>query len=223
MKKLIAECLGTFVIVFCGTGAIIADQEFGGMIGHLGISLTFGLVVMGMIYALGNISGAHFNPAVTIAFWISGKFPVQLLLPYFFSQLIGALAASLILKGFFPHNLLLGATIPIGSEMQSFWVEFLLTLILMLVILLVSQGSKERGAIAGLIIGLVIFLGAFFAGPISGASMNPARSFGPAIASGRIDFLWIYFTATIAGAIAAVGLWKCIPKNPQQDNQIKVD
>src|SRR5690349_14876236 len=183
MKKYIAEVIGTFALVFCGTGAIIINQETNGSITHVGIAITFGLIVMAMIYALGNISGAHLNPAVTIAFTLSRSFSVKELFPYMLCQVTGALLASLILKFLFPSNELLGATIPAGSDGQSFILEFLLTFFLMLVIINVAEGSKEQGMFAGLAIGSIVLLEAMFAGPVCGASMNPARSLAPAIVS----------------------------------------
>ncbi len=208
MKKYIAECIGTFAIVFCGTGAIIINQETNGTVTHIGIAITFGLIVMAMIYALGNISGAHFNPAVTIAFAIAKKFEFKEILPYILSQLAGAVLASFTLKFLFPLNQFLGSTIPAGSDMQSLVLEFILTFFLMLVILIVAHGSKEQRMFAGLAIGSVILLEALFAGPICGASMNPARSIAPALVSGNLQHLWLYILAPISGAIASVGLWK---------------
>jgi len=208
MKKYLAETVGTFALVFCGTGAILINQESKGEISQVGISMTFGLIVMVMIYTLGNISGAHLNPAVSIAFTISGRFPLKQLLPYTISQLAGALLASLILRFLFPDNHLLGATLPRGSETQSFVLELLLTFFLMLVIIHVATGSKEQGMFAGLAIGSTVLLEAMFAGPVCGASMNPARSLAPALVSGHLEHVWVYLTATVMGAVMAVPLWK---------------
>ena len=181
MRKYLAEVIGTFVLVFCGTGAIIINQETGGVISHQGIAITFGLVVASMIYALGDISGAHLNPAVTLAFWVARKFPSNDIIPYTLSQGIGAFIASILLKFLFPSNQFLGATLPSGSPMQSFVFELILTFILMLVIIHVATGSKEQGMFAGIAIGSVVLVEAMFAGPICGASMNPIRS--PALIS----------------------------------------
>jgi len=208
MKQYIAELIGTFALVFCGTGAIVIDQQTTGGVGHIGIAITFGLIVMSMIYALGNISGAHLNPAVSIAFSIARHFPARQLFPYILSQLIGAILASLTLKFLFPANELLGTTLPAGSDMQSFILEFILTFFLMLVIIAVAKGSMEQGMFAGMAIGGVVALEAMFAGPICGASMNPARSFAPAIVSGHTAHLWLYLTAPVAGAAGAVVVWK---------------
>lgn len=215
MRKYAAECLGTFTLVFCGTGAIVIDQESNGVVTHVGVAITFGLIVMSLIYALGNISGAHLNPAVSVAFAVAKRFPVGLLLPYIISQLSGALLASLTLKLLFPHNELLGTTLPSGSAMQSFIMEFLLTFFLMLVIIHVATGSKEQGIIAGLAIGSIVLLEAMFAGPICGASMNPARSFAPALVSGHLEYVWVYLFATPLGAISAVPVWKYLTQETQ--------
>ena len=207
MKKYIAEVIGTFALVFCGTGAIVINQESAGVITHPGIALTFGLIVMVMIYALGPVSGAHLNPAVTIAFAVARKFPVKEILPYMISQVAGAMSASLVLHYLFPANQFLGSTLPAGEEMQSFILEVILTFFLMLVIIQVATGSKEQGMFAGLAIGSTVLLEAMFAGPICGASMNPARSLSPAVVSGHLEHLWIYIVAPVSGAILAVVVW----------------
>ena len=208
MRNYIAELIGTFALVFCGTGAIIIDQQSGGLVTHAGVAITFGLIVMSMIYSLGDISGAHLNPAVSIAFTVAGRFPAAKLPGYVISQLAGGLLASFILKLLFVSNILLGATMPAGAEMQSFVLELILTFFLMLVIFSVAAGSKEQGMYAGLAIGSVVALEAMFAGPICGASMNPARSIAPAIVSGHMEHLWIYVAAPVLGAILAIPLWK---------------
>lgn len=210
MKKFIAEFLGTYALVFAGTGAIVINQQFNGVITHMGIAATFGLVVMSLIYAFGEISGAHFNPAVSIAFTIAGRFPLKQLGPYIFSQMAGAVAASFTLKGMFPANEMLGATMPSGTEMQSFIMEAILTFFLMLVILNVASGSKEQGMFAGLAIGSVVGLEALFAGPVCGASMNPIRSLAPAVASGHSEHLWLYILAPTMGAVLSVPVFKLL-------------
>lgn len=214
LKKLIAEFIGTFALVFCGTGAIIINQESSGMVTHVGVAITFGLIVSAMIYSLGDISGAHLNPAVSIAFWISGTFNVKDLSPYILAQLTGAFLASGLLRVLFPSNFLLGATLPAGTEMQSFILELILSFLLMFVILQVAKGSKEQGLVAGMSIGSVVLLEALFAGPISGASMNPARSIAPAVVSGQTNHLWIYLLAPIIGMIVAVFVWKFLRSKP---------
>jgi aquaporin Z len=203
-QRSIAEIIGTFALVFCGTGAIVIDKETGGSVSHAGVAVTFGLIVMAMIYGLGEVSGAHLNPAVSIAFSLAGRLPLHILGLYVPSQIIGALLASGLLHLLFPANVLLGATIPAGSALQSFVLELILSFILMLVIMGVSTGSKEQGLFAGIAVGAVILLEAMFAGPICGASMNPARSLAPAIVSGHIENLWVYLTAPVAGAMLAI-------------------
>lgn len=208
MQKYVAEFMGTFALVFFGTGAIIINEETGGIVSHGGVALTFGLVVMSMIYTLGSISGAHLNPAVSLAFVLARRFPFRELLPYAVSQTAGAIMASAVLRLLFGSNELLGATLPAGEVSQSFILEFVLTFFLMLVIISVAMGSKEQGMFAGLAIGSVVALEAMFAGPVCGASMNPARSFGPALISGHIEHLWLYLTAPPLGAALSVPVWK---------------
>jgi aquaporin Z len=209
MKKLFAEGFGTFALVFAGTGAITINDVSGGAITHVGIALTFGLVVMAMIYAIGDVSGAHINPAVTIGFWAARRLPGRLILPYIGSQLLGAFAASGLLRLLFADHATLGATLPAGGALQSFILEIVLTLLLMFVILSVSTGAKEKGIMAGAAIGAVIAFEALFAGPICGASMNPARSISPAIVSGHFEHLWIYVSAPLIGATVAVLACRC--------------
>lgn len=206
MRKLLAELLGTFTLVFAGTGAIVINAASHGAIGHAGIALTFGLVVLAMIYTFGDVSGAHLNPAVTIAFAVSRRFAWREVPGYLGAQIAGALAASLLLRVLYPEDATLGATLPAGSEMQSFVLEVVLTAILMLTILSVSTGAKEKGITAGIAIGGVVGLEAMFAGPACGASMNPARSLAPALVSGHLEHLWVYLVATVLGALIAVPL-----------------
>lgn len=203
-RKYFAEAIGTFALVFAGTGAIVVNDVAAGSITHVGIALTFGLIVMAMIYSLGDISGAHLNPAVTIAFWKAKRFSGREVVPYLCSQLAGALAASVMLRILFLDHPTLGATLPAGPWWQSFIFEILLTFLLMSVILNVSTGAKEKGLMAGIAIGGVVALEAMFAGPICGASMNPARSLAPALVSMNVEHVWLYIAAPIIGAMMAV-------------------
>jgi aquaporin NIP len=212
MKKYIAETVGTFGLVFCGAGAVTINEITGGAITHVGIAITFGLIIMTMIYALGDISGAHFNPAVTVGFAISKNFPWKEVFSYIASQVLGAFVASVLLKLLFPASALLGTTLPAGSDMQSFVLEIILTFFLVFVILNVATGTKEQGMFAGLAIGGTILLDAMFGGPISGASMNPARSLAPAIVSGHLEHLWIYLTAPFIGALVAAFIYGVLKK-----------
>ncbi len=210
MKKNCAEFIGTFALVFAGTGAIVIDEVSGGAVTHVGVALTFGLIVLAMIYAVGDISGAHLNPAVTIGFLAARRLPGQMVLPYVMSQLLGALAASALLRVLFPQHPTLGTTVPAGAAAQSLILEIVLTAFLMFVILNVSTGAKERGITAGIAVGSVIALEALFAGPICGASMNPARSFAPALISQHLSGLWIYLVAPVTGAMLAVVGCRCV-------------
>ena len=210
MHKYLAEAIGTFALVFCGTGAIVVDEVTGGTVTHVGIAITFGLIVLAMIYTLGDVSGAHLNPAVSLAFWAMRLFPAKELAPYIGSQMAGAFLASILLRFLFPASLNLGATLPAGNDLQSFVLEIILTFLLMLVIIRVSHGAKETGWFAGITIGSVVLLEAMFAGPISGASMNPARSLAPAVVSGNIGQVWIYLIAPVLGALIAVIVGKVV-------------
>jgi aquaporin Z len=210
LRKFLAEFIGAFALIFAGTGAIVINAESGGAITHLGVALTFGLIVLAMIYTLGDVSGAHMNPAVTVAFAAAGLFPFASVLLYIAAQISGAVMASLSLHFLFPQNATLGATLPIGSPMQSFVLELILSGILMFVILNVSHGAKEKGITAGIVVGSVIALEALFAGPISGASMNPARSLAPAIVSGHLEHLWIYLVAPVVGMLIAIPLFRAV-------------
>lgn len=204
MNRYAAELFGTFALVFFGTGAIIINDIFNNVITYVGIALTFGLIVMAMIYAIGDISGAHLNPAVTLGFWLARRLPGTKILPYILSQCSGALLASLFLYFMFPQHRTLGATVPSGSALQSLMLEGILTFFLMFVILNVSTGAKEKGLMAGIAVGGVISLEALVAGTVSGASMNPARSLAPALVSGHLENLWVYMLAPSAGALLAV-------------------
>jgi aquaporin NIP len=209
-RKLAAELFGTFVLVFTGTGAIIVNDLSHGAVTHVGIAFTFGLIVLAMIYSLGDVSGCHLNPAVTLGFYMARRFGGSSVVPYIISQCVGAILASITLRIMFPLHATLGATQPADGNVQSFVMEFILTLILMFVILSVSTGAKEKGMMAGVAVGAVIALEALFAGPISGASMNPARSLGPAIIALRFDALWIYLIAPVLGACAGVFICRCV-------------
>jgi len=206
VKKYIAELIGTFALVFCGTGSIIINDVTGGVVCNVGIGITFGMIVMVMIFAFGNISGAHINPAVTIAFAVTDRFDKKLVIPYIIAQLIGGLLASIVLRLMFLDHDDLGTTSPLGSWYQTFIMEVILTYFLMLVILFVSQ-NRAVSQFTAIAVGATVMMEAIFAGPITGASMNPARSIGPAIVSGYSDDLWIYVLSTVIGALLASVTW----------------
>ncbi len=202
--RLIAESIGTFCLVFAGTGAIVINQQTNGAVTHPGIAITFGLIVMAMIYSIGDVSGAHINPAATLGFYLAGRFPGRDVLPYVGSQCVGALLASYTLRFLFPDQSSLGGTLPAGEPLQSFILEIILTFMLMFLILGVTSGSEQKQMFAGIAIGGMVALEAMFAGPICGASMNPARSLAPALAAGNLTHLWIYLSAPPLGAALAV-------------------
>ncbi|MEM6515433.1 MAG: aquaporin [Bacteroidota bacterium] len=210
MKQYISEVIGTFAMIFCGCGAMTVDEITAGSISHVGVAITWGLIVMGMIYAFGEISGAHFNPAVTFGFAISKKFPWKKVPNYIIAQAIGAFLACLALWFLFPQSETLGATLPAEgfAPQRAFLLELLLTFFLMITILNVSTGSKEIGNMAALAVGGIILLEAMFAGPMTKASMNPIRSLAPAVVSRNLQHLWLYLTAPFLGTTLAVVLFK---------------
>tara|TARA_B110000902_G_C14289723_1_gene580349 strand:- start:4372 stop:5046 length:675 start_codon:yes stop_codon:yes gene_type:complete len=212
MKKYIAEIIGTFSMLFCGCGAMVINDFTGGTITHPGVAITWGLIVMAMIYAFGDISGAHFNPAVTVGFAVAKKFSWKEVPKYIIAQFTGAIAASLLLLYLFPDSDL-GATIPTIEPLKVFIIELLLSFFLMVVIINVSTGSKEIGPIAGIAVGGVILLEAMFAGPLTKASMNPIRSLAPALASGNFTDLWVYLTAPFLGMLLAVFSCKLVKED----------
>jgi len=208
-KELWAEFIGTYCLLFAGTGAIIINDKSGGAITHVGIAMTFGLIVFVMIAALGDVSGAHMNPAVTFGLFLAGRIPGHRVIPYVVSQLIGAIVSSATLMALFPQHPTLGGTMPAGSVFQSLLLEILLTAMLMFVILSVTDGEKSKKITAGMAIGSTIALAALFAGPVSGASMNPARSLAPALVAWQLNALWIYLAGPALGAILGVLLCRC--------------
>ncbi len=212
MRNYISEIIGTFFLIFAGCGAMVVNNYSGGALGHVGVAMSWGLVVMVIIYAVGDISGAHLNPAVTIGFWVSKRFKGKEVLPYILAQTIGAFLAAFTLKLMFPLDETLGASLPSSTWLQSFVMEIILTFLLMYVILNVTSGAKEKGLMAGVAIGATVGLEAMFAGPVCGASMNPIRSIAPAVVSGHTEYLWAYVVSTILGAILAVLVFKLTRK-----------
>jgi aquaporin NIP len=209
LRSLAAEAIGTFALVFAGCGAIMVDAKTGAL-GHVGVAISFGLVIMVMIYAVGHISGAHFNPAVTLAFALSRHFPLPRVAVYWTAQLAGALAAALVLRGSLGDIAHVGATLPSGSDGQSFLWEAVLTFFLMFVIMAVATDTRAVGEAAAIAIGGTVGLDAMFGGPISGASMNPARSLGPAIAASDYTAVWVYLIAPPIGAALAAAAYQLL-------------
>jgi MIP family channel proteins len=215
-RQIVAEAIGTFILVFAGTGAVMVNQISEGAVTHLGVSFVFGAVVAALIYTLGHISGAHFNPAVTLAFWVSGFFPKKHVISYILAQSLGAIAASTVLLLSLGNVAQLGATLPLDDNwLQSLLLEVVLTFILMFVIL--GSGLDRRAPIgfAGVAIGLTVGLEAAFMGPITGASMNPVRSLGPAFVGGVWQHHWLYWVAPILGAQLAVWVYRLLSNNFQ--------
>ncbi len=210
MKKYIAECFGTYGLVLFGTAAIVLKDQSGGRLTHAGVACVFGLSVAVMILLFGKISGAHINPAVSIALWLAKRFSGKLLLPYIFSQISGAIAGSLTVYFLFSGHPTLGATLPSAGISQSFFIEFFLTFLLIYTVLQTTSRQNHSIMIPSLMIGCLVALEAFFAGPLTGASMNPARSIGPAFISGQFQALWIYILAPIFGACFAVLGCRCL-------------
>lgn len=210
MQKFLAEFIGTFALVFAGTGAVVIDAETNGSVSHIGVGLTFGLIIMVMIYAVGHISGAHFNPAVTLGFAVGRHFSWALVPRYWTAQLAGGLTASLLLRSMFGNVAHLGSTLPSGSVWQSFVLEAVLTFVLMFVITSVATDVRAVGQGAAIAIGGTVGLEALFAGPISGASMNPARSLAPALVSWTWDAQWLYVAGPMLGAVAGVLAYQAI-------------
>jgi len=214
--KFFAEVLGTYCLVFAGTGAVVVNQVTNGAVTALGISLVFGLIVLAMIYTIGHISGAHMNPAVTLGFYAAGRHKASEIAPYVAAQLLGAVAASATLKLMFlglPTNL--GMTLPAGGALQSFVMELLLSFMLMFTIMGVATDDRAEGAMAGIAIGAVIALEAAFGGPVSGASMNPARSFAPALMSWDFTGNWIYWLAPVLGTVLGARAYQFIAPAPE--------
>jgi aquaporin NIP len=197
-RLLVAELIGAFALVFAGCGAVMVDAKTH-QLGHVGVAITFGLVIMFGIYAVGHISGAHFNPAVTFAFALTRHFPWPRAVAYWSAQVMGALVAALLLRASLGNVAHVGATLPAGSQGQSFLWELVMSGFLMFIILAVATDTRAVGEAAAIAIGGTIGLDAMFGGPISGASMNPARSFGPAIVSGDLHALWLYILAPVVG------------------------
>jgi len=231
LKKCIAEFIGAFAIVFCGCGAILANQISNGAVTHVGIAATFGLVVMTMVFATGHISGAHFNPAVTIAFSITRHFPKKEIIPYIMAQCLGAAFASLlhvatlapVFNQLLPNvRLNLGVTLPVDNLfMTAFVWEAILTFFLMFVIMAVATDYRSVGKVAGFAIGGTVMLDALFGGPICGASMNPARSFGPALMSGNWNHFLAYVFGPLFGAILGAIVYNFIRCENDEKNEVK--
>ena len=219
-RALVAELIGTFALVFAGAGAIMVDAKTHAL-GHVGVALSFGLVIMVMIYAVGHISGAHFNAAVTFAFALTRHFPWPRALAYWSAQFVGAVTAAAILRGSLGNIAHVGATLPSGSQGQSFLWELVMSVFLMFVIMAVATDTRAIGEAAAIAIGGTIGLDAMFGGPISGASMNPMRSLGPALISGNLHALWLYIAAPIVGTSLGALAYQFVRGEQTQTGELK--
>jgi MIP family channel proteins len=215
VRSVVAEAVGTFALVFAGAGAIVVDARTHAL-GHVGVAITFGLVIMAMIYAVGHVSGAHFNPAVTFAFALTRHFPWTRAIAYWGAQVAGALLAACVIRASLGKDAHLGATLPSGSQGQSFVWELVLTFFLMFVIMAVATDTRAVGEAAAIAIGGTVGLDAMFGGPISGASMNPARSLGPALVGGDLHALWLYIAAPLLGAALGALTYQFVRAEPAQ-------
>lgn len=208
-----AEAIGTFALVTGGCGAIVVNHSTGAL-GHAGVAASFGLVIMVMIASLGHLSGAHFNPAVTLAFAVTRHFSWRDVPPYLAGQILGAVGGALALRAFFGLDAALGATAPVGSPLRALGIEILLTAVLMFVIVSVATDTRAVGELAAVAIGGTVALDALWGGPITGASMNPARSLGPALVAGFWPSHWIYWVGPIAGALLGASLYQMLRTGP---------
>ncbi len=219
-RSLVAEAFGTFALVFAGAGAIMVDAKTH-QLGHVGVALTFGLVIMAMIYAVGHVSGAHFNAAVTFSFALTRHFPWSRAAGYWAAQFVGAVTAALVLRGSLGDVAHVGATVPSGSQTQSFLWELIMSAFLMFVIMAVATDTRAVGEAAAIAIGGTIGLDAMFGGPVSGASMNPMRSLGPGLVSGDLHALWLYLSAPVIGASAGAVLYQFIRGETQHGTSLE--
>src|SRR5919205_2766603 len=219
LRALTAEAIGTFALVFAGCGAIMVDAKTH-QLGHVGVAISFGLVIMFGIYAVGHISGAHFNPAVTFAFALTRHFPWPRALAYWVAQLVGALCAAALLRGSLGNIAHVGATLPSGSQGQAFVWELVMSAFLMFVILAVATDTRAVGEAAAIAIGGTIGLDAMFGGPISGASMNPMRSLGPALVSGNLHALWLYILAPLVGTSLGALAYQFVRGEPREPSEV---
>ena len=210
-RRIAAEAIGTFVLVFIGCGTVVANAEYGGALGLVGVALAFGLAVTAVIYSIGHLSGAHINPAVTLAFFVTRHLPWRNAAFYVAAQFAGGLAAALSLRAMWPDSPGdLGATTYSVGAGTAFCYEALLTAILMFVVMAVATDTRAIGAAAAIAVGATVALDILCGGAVTGASMNPARSLGPGVASGETAGLWLYLTAPIIGALLGAGAYQAV-------------
>jgi MIP family channel proteins len=218
--RLAAEAIGTFGLVFLGAGAAAVNAWSNGAVSHTGVSLTFGAVILVAVYALGHISGAHLNPAVTFGFWVARRFPGREVGPYVAAQLAGAIAGAIALQAAVGSFAIFATTRPAIPVLPALGVEIVLSFFLMLVVMAVATDSRVAGEVAGLAVGFIVMVDALMGGPLTGASMNPARSFGPALATGQWDAHWIYWVGPMAGMAVAVPTYEYLRRGFSHDHRV---
>ena len=215
--RLIAEAVGTFMLVVIGPGAAAVNQHTQGAVSHVGVALSFAFVILAGVYALGHISGAHFNPAITAGFWLGGRFPGREVVPYVVAQLSGAIAGAFLLGMLLGNDARAATTVPTIPLSSAFILETVLTFFLMLVVMAVATDHRVASPAAGLAVGLTVGFDALMGGPLTGASMNPARTFGPAVATGVWTGHWIYWLAPLLGAALGVVTYGYLRKGEAHD------
>jgi MIP family channel proteins len=216
-RRLLAEAIGTFMLVVIGPGAAAVNLHTGGAVSHVGVALSFAFAIVAGVYAFGHISGAHFNPAVTAGFWLSGRFPRRELMPYWLAQLSGAAAGGFLLSSLLGTDAKGAATVPAISLGGAFVLETVLTFFLMLVVMAVATDDRVASPVAGLAVGFTVGCDALMGGPLTGASMNPARSLGPALATGIWTAHWLYWLGPLLGAGLAVLAYEYLRKGEAHD------
>ena len=218
--RLAAEAIGAFALVFVGAGAAAVNAWSNGAVTHTGVSLAFGAIILVAVYALGHISGAHINPAVTVSFWLARRFPGREVAPYVAAQLVGATAAGFALRMTVGGFAVFATTRPAIPTMDALGVEIVLSFFLMLVVMAVATDGRVAGEVAGLAVGFIVMADALMGGPLTGASMNPARSFGPALATGQWDSHWIYWVGPVAGMALAVLTYEYLRRGFSHDHRV---
>jgi aquaporin NIP len=221
MPRLVAEAVGTFMLVAIGAGAAAVNAWSGGTVTAVGVALAFGCVILAAVYAVGHISGAHLNPAVTFGFWLSGRFPSRDVAPYILAQLVGATCAAFGLRAVLGQAASAAATVPAVGIGAALGTETTLTFVLMLVIMAVATDARVAGTVAGLAVGAVVAAAALAGGPLTGASMNPARSFGPALATGTWTAHWVYWIGPVVGAALAALTYDYLRQGTPHDHRTK--
>ncbi len=218
--RLAAEAIGVFALVFLGAGAASVNAWSNGAVSHTGVSLAFGAIILVAVYSLGHVSGAHLNPAVTLGFWVARRFPGREVAPYIAAQLVGASAGAFALRAAVGSFTVFATTRPAIPVVSALAVEIVLSFFLMLVVMAVATDARVSGEVAGLAVGFIVMVDALMGGPLTGASMNPARSFGPALATGQWASHWIYWIGPIVGMAIAVPTYEYLRRGFSHDHRV---